>query len=185
MKKIGIYVLMATALLAMSCTAGWRHPDKQRMGICRSNDYKRYLSPSARGDSSLVRLGMHTTEVMKQRLCIRERRVLVDPSGSLDGCEAEYRGINYLLAFDKGGRLCHISSRSRELFLEGGARPGSTLAGIVGAYGEHRLIRMRGYGRMVLVRGGEVFGFEWDGTETIRDGERASWVELTHIPRSQ
>ena len=172
------------ALLAVSCTAGWRHPDAGRMGTCRSNDYKRYLAPPARGESSLVRLGMHTTEVMKHRLCIREKRVLVDPSGSLDGCEAEYRGIHYLLAFDKGGRLCQISSRSRGLIMEGGTGPGSTLAGIKGAYGGYSLHLMPGYGRMVLVNGGDVFGFEWDDSETIGEDERASWVELTHISRS-
>jgi hypothetical protein len=185
MKNIGICVLIATALLAMSCTAGWRKPDSNRMNLCMNNDYKGYLSPAARGDSSLVRLGMHTTEVMKLRLCIRERRVLVHPSGSRDGCEAEYGGVHYVLAFDGEGRLCHISSSSRGVILEGGTGPGSTLAGIEGAYGEHRLFLMRGYGRMVPVRGGEVFGFEWDGSETVGQEERASWVELTHIPRAR
>ena len=185
MKKAGFHILLLLSILSVSCTAGWKHPDSGRMDICTNNDYRNYLSPSARGEDSVVRLGMHTTEVMKQRLCIRETRVLVNPSGSRDGCEAEYRGIHYLLAFDQAGRLCHISSRSRELILEGGTGPGSTLAGIKGAYGGYSLLLMRGYGRMLPVRGGEVFGFEWNETGRIRDDERASWVELTHIPKAR
>lgn len=174
--------MTVAALMAASCAPSMRPPEPGRMSICRSGDFRRY--PPGKADA-IVSVGMSSPDVMKQRLCIRQQRVLVDPSGSMDGCEAEYGGVNYMLAFDKAGRLCHISSRSRTLLLEGGTGPGSTLAGIRGAYGGYRVLLMRGYGRMVLVRGGDVFGFEWDGSETIRDDERASWVELTSIPKRQ
>ena len=106
MKYLRACLLVAAAIITVSCATGWKRPDAGRMNICQSGDFDYYLAPEAR---TAVRVGMHTSEVMKQRLCIRQSRVLVHPSGSLDGCEAEHMGIHYLLAFDSGGRLCHIS----------------------------------------------------------------------------
>jgi len=182
MRNITVCLFLLLSMLMVSCATGWKRPDAGRMAICQSSDFDYYLAP---GTERAVRVGMHSTGVMKQRLCIRQKRVLVGPSGSLDGCEAEHMGVHYRLAFDSGGRLCHISSRSKGLVLKGATGPGSTLEQIRRAYGGYSLLLMPGYGRMVMVRGGDVFGFDWDGSDMVADDERAVWVELTRIPSTE
>jgi len=138
--------------------------------------------------SDTIKIGMTKAEVNELYPCLSEELVMIEAGQLSNGCKILFRGkTEFILVFEKNEKLCKLITSDTSFRLNNGVGIGSTFADLKRVYVKYKIMFSPGYGRLVIVDDGTVFGFSWTnldqkGNAIIHNTEKVEWMEFDKIP---